>query len=349
MEYLMEVTFKKNEALTLLTSFDYNGIISEARTHCRLNQLKEFGFTDEEISIIEKVNETRTFIQKSLHYELTDYGKTLYFEATKKLEKLISKEIKDELTPLERELIEVGKYISKDKITNTLLPYVKPVITTSPKEEIAFLINIVKNHIDIVNKVKIKGEFFSLDYEMYVTFSSYYDTKNYFLSINKELRLHDIPFYINNVLEKSLLFDAIPMSEFGINIKEDKFTKGLTTGLVEELEKMKVKRYQLRLDKKVLEKKEELEEKAKKELLEGNPNPLTKKELSIVRLPIYIEGFEKEVENYSYHSYLKELEVYNITEDWMEKANDIEHKKVTILDLLNFMEDIVDNENESIR
>lgn len=342
MEYLMEVTFKKNETLTLLTSFDYNGIISEARTHCRFNQLKEFGFTDEEVSIIEKVNETRTFIQKSLHYELNDYGKTLYFEATKKLEKLISKEIKGELTPLERELIEVGKYISKDKITNTLLPYVKPVITTSPKEEIAFLINIVKNHIDIVNKVKIKGEFFSLDYEMYVTFSSYYDTKNYFLSINKELRLHDIPFYINNVLEKSLLFDAIPMSEFGINIKEDKFTKGLTPGLVEELEKMEVKRYQLRLDEKTLEKKKELKEKAKEELLKGNPNPLTTKELIIVRLPDYIEGFEKEVKLYSY---FKELEVYNLTEDWMEKANDIEHKKVTPLDLLDFIEDIVDNES----
>lgn len=341
MEYLMEVTFKKNEVLTLLTSFDYNGIISEARTHCRFNQLKEFGFTDEEISIIEKVNETRTFIQKSLHYELNDYGKTLYFEATKKLEKLISKEIKGELTPLERELIEVGNYISKDKITNTLLPYVKPVIATSLKEEIAFLIDIVKNHIDIVNKIKIKGEFFSQDYEMYVTFSSYYDTKNYFLSVNKELNLH-IPFYINNILEKSLLFDAIPMSEFGINVKEDKFTKGLTPGLVEELEKMKVKRYQLRLDEKTLEKKKELKEKAKEELLKGNPNPLTTKELIIVRLPDYIEGFEKEVKLYSY---LKESEVYNLTEDWMEKANDIEHKKVTPLDLLDFIEDIVDDES----
>jgi len=33
----------------------------------------------------------------------------------------------------------------------------------------------------------------------------------------------------------------------------------------------------------------------------------------------------------------------------MEKANDIEHKKVTILDLLDFMENIIDNETESIR
>lgn len=348
MEYLIEVTFKKNEVVTLSTSLDYEGMISEVRTYCRLNQLKEFGFTDEEISVFEKTNETRTFVQKSSHYELNDYGRTLFFEAIKKLDKLISKEIKGELTLLEKELIRAGNHISKDKITDTLLPYVESVAVSSPKEEITFLINIIKNHIDIVNKVKIKGDFFSQDYKMHITFSSYYDTKNYFLSIDKELRL-DNPFYINDILENSLLFDAIPMSEFGINIKEDKFTKGLTTGLAEELEKMKVKRYQLRLDKKVLEKKEELEEKARKELLEGNPNPLTKKELSIVRLPIYIEGFEKEVENYSYHSYLKELEVYNITEDWMEKANDIEHKKVTILDLLNFMEDIVDNENESIR
>lgn len=348
MEYLIEVTFKKNEVVTLLTSLDYDGMVSEVRTYCRLNQLKEFGFTDEEISIFEKTSETRTFVQNSLHYKLNDYGRTLFFEATKKLDKLISKEIKGELTLLEKELIRAGNYISKDKITDTLLPYVEPVVVSSPKEEITFLINIIKNYIDIVNKVKIKGDFFSQDYKMHVTFNSYYDTKNYFLSIDKELRL-DNPFYINGIIEKSLLFDAIPMSEFGINVKEDKFTKGLTTGLVEELEKMKVKRYQLRLDKKVLEKKEELEEKAKKELLEGNPNPLTKKELSIVRLPIYIEGFEKEVENYSYHSYLKELEVYNITEDWMEKANDIEHKAVTSLDLLNFMEDIVDNENESIR
>lgn len=348
MEYLIEVTFKKNEVVTLSTSLDYEGMVSEVRTHCRLNQLKEFGFTDEEISIFEKTSETRTFVQNSLHYKLNDYGRTLFFKATKKLDKLISKEIKGELTLLEKELIRVGNYISKDKITDTLLPYVESVVVSSPKEEITFLINIIKNHIDIVNKVKIKGDFFSQDYKMHVTFNSYYDTKNYFLSIDKELRL-DNPFYINGIIEKNLLFDAIPMSEFGINVKEDKFTKGLTTGLVEELEKMKVKRYQLRLDKKVLEKKEELEEKAKKELLEGNPNPLTKKELSIVRLPIYIGVFEKEVENYSYHSYLKELEVYNITEDWMEKANDIEHKKVTILDLLNFMEDIVDNENESIR
>ena len=329
MEYLIEVTFKKNEVVTLSTSLDYGGMVSEVRTHCRLNQLKEFGFTDEEISIFEKTSETRTFVQNSLHYKLNDYGRTLFFKATKKLDKLISKEIKGELTLLEKELIRVGNYISKDKITDTLLPYVESVVVSSPKEEITFLINIIKNHIDIV-------------------INSYYDTKNYFLSIDKELRL-DNPFYINGIIEKNLLFDAIPMSEFGINVKEDKFTKGLTTRLVEELEKMKVKRYQLRLDKKVLEKKEELEEKAKKELLEGNPNPLTKKELSIVRLPIYIGVFEKEVENYSYHSYLKELEVYNITEDWMEKANDIEHKKVTILDLLNFMEDIVDNENESIR
>ena len=29
----------------------------------------------------------------------------------------------------------------------------------------------------------------------------------------------------------------------------------------------------------------------------------------------------------------------------MEKANDIEHKKVTPLDLLDFIEDIVDNES----
>ena len=312
MEYLIEVTFKKNEVVTLSTSLDYEGMVSEVRTHCRLNQLKEFGFTDEEISIFEKTSETRTFVQNSLHYKLNDYGKTLFFKATKKLDKLISKEIKGELTLLEKELIRVGNYISKDKITDTLLPYVESVVVSSPKEEITFLINIIKNHIDIVNKVKIKGDFFSQDYKMHVTFNSYYDTKNYFLSIDKELRL-DNPFYINGIIEKNLLFDAIPMSEFGINVKED------------------------------------IEEKAKKELLEGNPNPLTKKELSIVRLPIYIGVFEKEVENYSYHSYLKELEVYNITEDWMEKANDIEHKKVTIFDLLNFMEDIVDNENESIR
>ena len=348
MEYLMEVTFKENEVevVTLSTSLDYDRMVSEVRTHFRLNKLKEFGFTDEEISIFEKTNETRTFIQNSLHYELTDYGKRLYFEATKKLEKLVSKEIKGKLTSLEIELIKVDKHISKDKITKTLLPYVKLVAISSPKEEITFLIDIIKNHIDIVDKVRVKGKFYSFDYKMYVTFNSYYDTKNYFLSIDKELRLHNIPFYINDTLENFLMFNAIPMSEFGINVKEDKFTKGLTTELIEELEKMKAEKYQLRLDEKISEKKEKLKKKAKEELLKGNPNPLTKKELSIVCLSDYIESFEKEVKNYSY---LKESETYNITEDWIEKANNIKRKEVTILDLLDFMEDIIDNENESIR
>lgn len=219
-----------------------------------------------------------------------------------------------------------------------LLPYVeiKNVVESNPRENLIKFINIIKNHINIVKNIYISGNFF-IGYDIFITYSSFYDyIGHYILNIEKEKELNSFV-YLNNVRSNKISLNAVPLEKLGISdIKEDLFTKGLKSNLINELNSKKEELKLFWLNNEILKNKNELKEKAQKEILKGNPNPLTNKELKIVNLPDYIETFEdKKIKNY--YLYRKET-VYNISNDWFKKANNVKPKEISFIELIYFME-----------
>lgn len=344
MNYYVEATLKK-ENIEIWLSTGYKEqlnsnveILVNGENEINFGDLlKTLNFTKEEISILNSVNKTRTFAETSILYNINDEGLELYKLALKKLDKLIKKENTEPLTQLEKALIEIGQN-DIDNVEDVLLPYVevKEVAESNPRGNLINFINIIKNHIDIVKNVYISGNFY-IGYDTFVSYSSFYDGY-YILNIEKEKEF-DSFVYLNDTRSHKISLNAVPLEELGVSgIKEDLFTKGLNSKLINELNSMKEERKVFWLNNEILRNQNELKAKAKKEILKGNPNPLTNKELKIVNLLNYIKTFEdKEIKNY--YLYRKET-VYNINDNWLKKANNVKSKKITFIDLIYFIEKI---------
>lgn len=345
MNYHVEVALKtKNIGIWMSTGYKERNLnskvfieVDEKEVFNYKDILKTLNFTEEEISIINSVNETRTFVESSTCYTLTREGLKLYNLAKEKFKKLIIKEIDEQLTQLEKALIEVGQN-DIDNVEDVLLPYVevKNVAASNPRGNLINFINIIKNHIDILYNFYISGKFY-IGYDTFVSYNSAY-IGYYLLNIEKEKEF-DSFVYLNDTRLHKISLNAVPLEELGVSgIKEDLFTKGLNSKLINELNSMKEERKVFWLNNEILRKQNVLKAKAKKEILKGNPNPLTNKELKIVNLPNYIKTFEdKEIENY--YLYKKET-IYNVNDNWLKKANNVKHKKITFIDLIYFMEKI---------
>ena len=342
MNYHVEVALKtKNIGIWLSTESKERNLnskvfieVDEKEVFNYKDILKTLNFTEEEISILNSVNETRTFVESSTCYTLTREGLKLYNLAKEKFKKLIIKEIDEQLTPLEIALIEAGPHNIYD-VTDILTPYVRvkylTEFTFNPLENITNFIKIIKNHIDIIDSMYIYGDFY-LGNDVFVSYDSNF-RPNYGMTLNISKK--------KKFTNQTLLLNAIPLLELADNditnnLKEDLFTQGLKPELMNEFNAMVNKNYVFFINEEVLKEQRILEEKAGKELLKGKSNPLTNEELKIILMPNTIVKSElKEIKDYHF----VRANVYiDINDDWLEKANHITPKKITYIDLLHFLE-----------
>lgn len=334
MDFNGMVSFKKNDItvkLEIITSSSYiftlsSTVIKNNKMTTNYSILKSIGFTENEISIIKEANKTRLFTEPC--FKLTKKGMDLYRQANEKLENIIINNTNETLTPLEILLVKSKDNLTKKDITNDIKRYVtidyESNCQDSIKDNIKIFVEIIKNHIDLIDFINIKSN------------KSIKGINIFYKTLQKEDKLIlQIKKYKFDKNLNEISYNAVPLVELvnknDFEINESIFTNGLKYGIV-------LSKNLFSLNNDILELIKELKLKAKTEILKGNSNPLTKEELKIINLPDTIETTEKQVKNYHLD---KENMSYVLNKTGEQTNQDVTYNNITYNDLIYFIERIL--------